>query len=851
MKISVNTIQSVNKRYGCADDIAPHGVDALAEKIGAQLGAIEEIIDFGSKFQGIIIARVVSCAKHPGADRLNVCLIDDGGMAKDVDRDANGHVQVVCGAPNVREGLTVAWLPPGSTVPESVGKDPFVLGSRELRGVVSNGMLASPRELALGDSHEGILEIDEDIAPGTDFAEHFGLAGEYVLDIENKMFTHRPDCFGFLGVARELAGIQQVPFKSPEWYRADAALPEPEADNLELEVRNEVSKQVPRFSAIVMSDIAVKPSPVWLQIELAKAGLRPINNIVDMTNFFMLKTGQPLHAYDYDKVKALDGAEKATIVIRHPQPGEKIKLLNGKEIAPRAEAIMIASDSKLIGIGGVMGGADTEVDDSTKKIIIEVANFDMYSIRRTSMAHGLFTDAVTRFNKGQSPLQTRAVLAKMVDEVRKLAGGKVAGPLVDSVHLPHEMVGRNAVHLPVHVSVGFINVRLGLKLTVEDISRLLTNVEFDVRADGDDLTITAPFWRTDIEIPEDIVEEVGRLYGFDHLPLELPRRSIAPARKDDLLELKRQVRAVLSKAGANEVLTYSFVHGKLLEKAGQDPADAFQLSNALSPDLQYYRLSLTPSLLDKIHPNIKAGHDQFALFEIGKGHNLKHTDDDGGLPGEFEMLSLVYAASDKVKLAGAPFYQAKRHLEALAAAFGLGLTYAPVDPTTDYPVTRPYDLSRSAMVLDKVSGTFLGMVGELRPEVLRNFKLPRQTAVFDISLRDLLAASQAGGQAASYVPLPRFPKIEQDICLRVAADLPYQHLYDFVDAELRKAAPADSYWKLLPVDIYQRPDEAERKQITLRLSIAHYDKTLRDSEVAGLLDGVAAAALDVFHAERV
>ncbi len=856
MKISLNHIRYYRDQYNWSDEPASEGVEMLAEKIGAQLGAIEEVVDIGSKYQGVVIVKVAKCEKHPDADKLNVCAIDDGGITPDVKRDENGYVQVVCGAPNVREGLTVAWLPPGSTVPESVGprngNGPFVLGARELRGVVSNGMLASAKELALGDSHDGILEIDEDVAPGTDFADHYELADDYIFDIENKMFTHRPDCFGMMGVAREIAGIQQQAFTSPDWYGMDVAIPNIEAAPLPLVVRNELPELVPRFTAITMCGVEVKRSPVWLQVNLARYGLRPINNIVDLTNYFMLLTGQPLHAYDYDKVRALDGGDGATIVVRHPAAGEKIMLLNGKEIEPRAEAVMIATEKALIGVGGVMGGGDTEVDATTKNIIIECANFDMYSIRRTAMAHGLFTDAVTRFNKGQSPLQNRAVIAKIVDDIRRLAGGKVASDLVDDIHLPGDMQERGSVHQPVTTTALFINSRLGLELSSDEIAKLLTNVEFDVQAKDDELTFKAPFWRTDIEISEDIVEEVGRLYGFDHLPLVLPQRSITPAVKNELMELKQRVREVLSRAGANEILTYSFVNGKLLEKAGQNTDDAFRLSNALSPDLQYYRLSLTPSLLDKIHPNIKAGYDEFALFEIGKGHNLMHTDDDEGLPSEFEMLDLVYTAKDSKAAdgqTGAAYYQAKKYLDGLAAAFGLELSYSAADPTMNYPVTQPYDLQRSAMVMVKGSGLFLGMIGEFRQEVMRNFKLPRRTAAFGVSLKDLLTASK--NAPAGYTPLPRFPKVEQDICLRVASSVSYQQLFDCYAAELDKFKPDNVHHGLSPVDIYQRQDDPDHKQVTLRLSIASYDKTLRDSEVAALLDKAAEAVQVTVSAEKI
>ena len=283
MKVSLNSIRTVNKIYGSAGDPAPNGVDDLVEKIGAQLGAVEETIAYGERFKGVLVAKVVSCEDHPNADRLHVCKIDDGGKAEGLERDENGLVQVVCGAPNVREGLTVAWLPPGSTVPNTYDKDPFVLDARPLRGIVSNGMLASPKELSIGDSHEGIMELDTDAAPGTTFAEAYNLDGDVVIDMENKMFTHRPDCFGQLGIARELEGIQRRTFKSPDWYTLNPEVPGVETDELKLEVRNEIPELVPRFAAITMRGVAVKPSPIWLQITLSRVGIRPINNIVMLT----------------------------------------------------------------------------------------------------------------------------------------------------------------------------------------------------------------------------------------------------------------------------------------------------------------------------------------------------------------------------------------------------------------------------------------------------------------------------------------------------------------------------------------------------------------------------------------
>lgn len=862
MKISTQAIKFINEHYGSAGDPAVNGVDDLVQKIGARLGAVEEIADFGKRFEDVIIVKIVSCEDHPNADRLHICKVDDGGKAQNVERDENGLVQVVCGAPNVRAGMLAAWLPPSATVPSTVDNDPFVLEARAIRGVVSNGMMASPKELSLGDSHEGILEIDEElgpIQPGTMFADAFHLRDDVIIDMENKMFTHRPDCFGWLGVAREIEGIYHRPYKSPEWYQLNADLPDgapttPEEVTMPLQVRNEIPELVPRFTAITMSNVTVGPSPVWLQVDLARAGLRSINNIVDYTNWYMILTGQPLHAYDYDKVKERSSSNYATIVVRHPHEGEKIRLLNDKEIEPRSEAIMIATDQELIGVGGVMGGADTEVDANTKNIILEAANFDMYSIRRTSMAHGLFTDAVTRFNKGQSPLQTRPVLCKIVDEIYRFAGGKVEG-VVDDNHLSSAIMQRGNIHAPVTVSVPFINDRLGWNLSADEMARLLSNVEFKVDIAGDQLTVTAPFWRTDIEIPEDVVEEIGRLYGYDKLPLDLPKRDLTPAPKNPVLELKSRVRNTLAAAGANELLTYTFVHGNLIDKTGQNRELAFRVANALSPDLQYFRLSLTPSLLDKVHPNIKAGHNEFALFELNKVH-AKDILDEEGLPRELDRIALVFAANDKTaaaKYSGAPYYQVRKYLDLLLERLGVteNVAWQPLKQA-DFggyaaieQMTKPFEPARSAVLVK--NGLVMGVVGEYRRAVQKALKLPAFSAGFEVFQSLLQTAVQQG----SYVQLPRFPKVEQDISLKVAADLPYGELYQFVEEHLQQNRPDQTRHTLSPLDIYQREDDPAHKQITLRLSLASYERTLTDQEVSKLLDQVAQTAHEKYNAERV
>lgn len=855
MKVSVNWI----KEY---IDFELPPIDELVTRIGAQLGAVEEVNDLGAKYRGVIVAKVVSCEKHPNADKLSVCAIDDGGITPDVNRGEDGLVQVVCGAPNVREGLLVAWIPPKAIVPSTYDTDPFTLEARELRGIVSNGMLASGQELEINDDHSGILEIDVDVQPGQAFAEVYKL-DDYIIEIENKMFTHRPDCFGQLGVAREIAGILGHAFTSPDWYsqvRKDIFDDYDSQPKKLVLVYNEIPDMVPRFMAISLSGITIKQSPIMVQSFLSRVGIRPINNVVDVTNYIMALTGQPLHAYDYDKVINLDyehnpilerldpeiearKKSNAILTVRYPREGETIKLLNGKEITPRSEAIMIASKDHLIGIGGVMGGSETEVDENTKNIILECANFDMYSIRRTSMAHGLFTDAVTRFNKGQSPLQNDRVIAQATSMLQELAGGVLAG-VNDWTEDTETLIGAKT-NPSVEVSANFINARLGLDLTKEQICEILANVEFECDAENEIVRVVPPFWRTDIAIPEDVVEEVGRLHGFDTLPFELPLRTASPTQRNPLVEAKSEIREVLSSAGANEVSTYSFVHGDLLEKVGQSKELAFQISNALSPDLQYYRVSLTPSLLEKVHSNHKAGYDRFAIYEIGKAHVVGESDPwEETVPKEVNALSFVYSTQEKNDDSTA-YYTAKKYLQHILDSFDVNyVSLEPLEGADLYnnpwveQMVAPYEKSRSAILRDP-EGLIWGVVGEFTNSVRKKLKLSEKTAGFEL---DPLLFVMHKKKGSSYRPLSRFPGITQDVTLSVPSTAPYIEVRRWAEQYLNNHKAPHTSIGVTDKDIYQKTSEDPRKHLTFSVSVVHYEKTLRETEVTQLVSGLADAA---------
>ena len=897
MKVSLNWV----KQFTDIDV----STDELVKLATERLGGIEGVTDLSKHYEGIVVAKVASCVKHPNADKLSLCKIDDGGAVKDVARDENGYVQVVCGAPNVREGLLVAWIPPQAIVPASYcEKELFVLEARDLRGELSNGMLASPAELGMSDDHAGILEIDpirvipaqagihgneldsrlrgndEPVKPGTPFVKLYDL-DDTILEIENKMFTHRPDGFGHLGVAREIAGIQHKSFTSPSWYaqshESRVMSQESESDTHNssliphdsnpLSISVEDPALCPRYMAVVLENVKIAPSPIWLQSYLKRVGVRPINNVVDITNYMMLLTAQPLHAFDFDKVATgvipakagisedqnkdsrLRGNDDEVtrddktveIIVRRPKEGEKMTVLDGKEIEPHKDAVLICNSDGPIALGGVMGGSNSEVDEGTTRVVLECATFDMYNIRKTSMIHGIFTDAVTRFTKGQPSAQLPAVIARTISMFEELAGAKQVGEVVDAEQT-HESRRMNQVDY-IEIETKFINERLGSKFSDEEIVTLLNNVEIKAHVASGPIEVTPPFWRTDLEIKEDIVEEIGRLYGFNQLPITLPTRSISPVTPEEKRALKTQIRRILSRAGANEVLSYSFVHGNLLKKVGQKPENSYTLRNALSPDLQYYRQTLTPSLLDLVHGNIKSGFDDFAIFEINKSHNKIHGNGEDDLPGELNMIALTFASKNSQQSA---YFNARRYLDYLADSLGFTLSYVPITEQTDYPVTAPFDQPRSALVSVLETGTFLGIVGEYRGEVVKNLKLPLASAGFEIGTDHVLEAVEKL-QDVNYKPLSKYPSTEQDLTLRVQSTTSFADLERVIKESLQSV---DFQWQMEPLSIFQK-DGAESKNVSFRFTFTHHERTLTTDEITKLIEQVSWHAHKELKAEQV
>lgn len=786
MKIALNWLKKYVK---LPDEVTD---EELVRRIGARLVEVEGIIDETHKYDNIYVVKVVSTEKIPDT-HLTLCKVDVG---KEL-------IQVVCGAPNVREGMLAVWIAPGAIVPASVKEDaPFVIGKRKMRGYESCGMLAGADELDFGDDHSGIVEIDPRIAkPGDALADVFGL-DDLILEIENKSLTHRPDCFGLIGFAREVAGILGLNFQAGAseaislgtgtgFLSSDKA-----GLGTDLKISVQDSEICERYTAVVLEKHGEfrKKYLTWQDTILAKSGMRPVNEIVDATNYLMLLTGQPLHAFDYDKFVAVGGGNTPEIKIRLAREGESLELIDGKNVDLTQNDIVICSGDVPVALAGAMGGATTEIDSDTKKIIIESATFSLYHLRKTQMVHGIFTEAITRFTKGQPSYQTLAVASECA---AMLSDGFRADGVVDEYH------GQNGDNV-VKITTDEINGLLGTEYNKELIVKTLENVGFVVESNQDGLKIMVPAWRTDIHIKEDIIEEVGRLLGYDDIVPVLPLH--ATANKNPNMELKRRIRGILTKYGANEVLTYSFVSGQLMNKVGQELGNAYKIVNSISPELQYVRQSILPSLLEKAYLNQKIPIDAFAIFEMNKVYRKNDGMNDEKVPVERNALAFLVAER---KNKGTAFYLAKKYAMKVFDELQMEVDFMPL--RGDFVEAKPFEGKRAAEIVTS-DGKHLGVLGEFRNSVRNDFKLGSYIAGFEIDV-DLLGEKMS-----------RTKKIEMNAIVKRDLTVNTNLSYGELTAKIRRILSENAAnAKILPIGIYQPMGVAE-KNISVHLEFTEYNE---------------------------
>ena len=809
-------------------------IDELSKLIGARLVEIESIENLNEKYKDVVIARVISAKKVEGSDHLNLCKIDDGGKRDGVERDENGFVQVVCGAPNVREGLFVAWLPPKAIVPETFGGENFQLSARKLMGNMSNGMIASLRELGLGDEHDGILEISPEtfengLQAGDSFAEKFEL-NDYLLEVENKSLTHRPDCFGIIGFAREVAGILGQKFVEPDFIKQS---------DFGFEVNNDKSIMVDaqdseiceRYTAAVfdVSDISKNPNLTLEKTYLLRSGMRPIDVITDLANELMLETGQPLHTFDFDKLVKINGSENVKMTVRKAFENEELELLDGRKIKMSQNDIVIATGENgenAVALAGAMGGKSTEIDENTTRILVESATFNLYNLRNTQMRHGIFSEAITRFTKGVPEMMSRKVLDLFGVQLLAL-GGKSLSEIADSKGDFYYNKSE------ISVSKDKINQILGTNFSSEEIQKTLENVGILTKNDNSEIFVV-PFWRNDLHIEEDLIEEVGRLNGYDNIKLQLPKRTFRAVKKAKIDLLQSEIREILVSSGANEILTYTFVHGDLLKKAGQDPKNAYKIINSISPELQYYRQTLTPSLLSKVNQNIRAGFSEFAIFEMNKITEKTLGLNEENVPFEQKKLAFIYTKNKGENT----FFEAKNYAEFLFNKLGLKVKFIKFDLSKS-PLSTEFEPKRSALI--QVSNSegekILGVIGEFKKKIQKALKLPESTAGFELDLGILL--ENTGRTSVKIKDFSKFQSVERDISINVDESRQFAEIFDIfkdISSEFK-----DVEIETLPIDIFNNGDGT--KNISIRFKITPFEKTLNGDEIRDIMQKIEEKAV--------
>ena len=774
---------------------------ALADRLtmaGLEVEAVEEVTP---GFSGVVVGKVLSVERHPQADRLQVAEVTTGSQT----------YRVVCGAPNVAAGVLYPFAPPGTILAGGQKLKPA-----KLRGILSEGMLLAEDELGLSADHVGLMEISQDLAVGRDFAEALGLA-DVVLEVA--ITANRADCLSVLGLAREVAALLDVPLRHPEVNVAATA-----AAGIEARVTILDPIHCPRYAARLMTGLTVGPSPFWMRRRLQLAGLRAINNLVDVTNYVLLEFGQPLHAFDFERLR---GGE---IVVRLPQSGEgTFTTLDGVERNLDPETLLICDAEGPVALAGIMGGLDSEVTGSTTRVLLESAYFNPRTIRRTGKRLGLSTEASYRFERGVDPDGVIHALERATQLMCQVGTGVVAAQRLDEYPAPIQ-------HPRLNLRVSRANQVLGTDLSQEEMLHLLRRLHLPALAvDEENLVLQVPPFRGDLEREIDLIEEVARLAGFDAIPVTLPRGVVATPRPGPEVRLLAAARQRLEGLGFFEVITYSFQPdrlGSLL--TATEPAAALRLANPLSEEQAMMRTSLLPGLLDTLRRNTLQQNLEVRLFEISKVFAPRAGED---LPHEEHWLSgLMYGSREEAAWNTTPdpvnFFDLKGMVETLLEDLLIPeVTFTP-DGLPDY-------LGYGARVFS--GGRELGVLGELRPDIGESLDL--EGAIFGFNLN--FAALCQSSIPPRFTSLPRYPAVYRDIALVLPSSLPAarveEALYQYGRPWLVEARLFDVY--------SGDPVPAGKRSLAFRLSYRDPERTLTDDLVNSHHQALVAALTKDLGAE--
>jgi phenylalanyl-tRNA synthetase beta chain len=738
--------------------------------------------------ENFVVGRVLSAEKHPQADRLSVCVVDDG---QDEPR------QIVCGAPNVAAGQLVAVARPGAVMPDGT-----TLGKVRLRGVESDGMILAEDELAIGTDHEGILVLQDDGAgPGTPLAEVVEISSD-VLELE--ITSNRPDCLGVFGVAREVHAATGAPLSAPPWNE-DPGSPGP-VEGVTVEVQ--CPELCPRFTGRVFDDVKIGPSPPWLRARLMAAGQRPISNVVDITNYVMLLTGQPLHAFDLDRVAG------SRLVVRRARDREQVQTLDGQTRTLDSEMVVIDDEEGPTSIAGVMGGARSEVDDQTATVLMEVANWDGPNIHRTSIKLGLRSEASARFEKQLQPEQALEAQAVATQLMTQLCGAHLRSGTID-------VGGPGPEPVTIRLREDRVSGLLGLSIPGPRQEEILQALEFQTAQAADGLDVSPPpFRRGDVSREADVVEEVARLYGLEKLPSTLPSRHGAQGRLTPRQLQRRRASDVLVAQGLNEVVGWSFNGPDTSRQLRLGPEHPeVEIENAMSIEQSRMRRTLLGSLLNVAAANRARGAATLRLFETG---TVFLPVDGERLPAEPHHVAAL--VSGPVRSAtwrepdppAADFFAAKGTLEALLGAL-----------RTEYSLERSAEpfLHPGRRATIAVAGQAVGWVGEVHPLVGAEWEIDQAVAAFELNLDAVPVPPPV-----LYSDIPSHPEVREDLAVVVADETTSAQVVEVI----RRSA-GELLSRVEVFDVYRDPERLGEGNVSLalRLSFRAGDRTLTDQEVAG------------------
>ena len=800
MKVSLSWLKNYVRIDREADELA-----RALTMVGLE---VESVTNRFAYLETVLVGRVVETGSHPKSKSLTVCNVDIGQR----------QIPIVCGAPNVRVGMLTAVALPGTVFP-----DGSTLQAGAIRGTRSEAMICSEKELGIGPEASVVMQLDDGLTVGRQLPRALGL-DDPVLEID--LTPNRPDCTSIIGIARELAGIEKTTLQYP-----DTAIVDNGSEIAEMtSVTIEAPALCPRYAARMVVDIEVKSSPAWLQDRLLSVGLRPINNIVDITNFVMMESGQPLHAFDFDQL-----AENR-IVVRQARNKETFVTLDQKERQLNSEMLMICDGEKPVAIGGVMGGLNSEIEPTTRRVLIESAYFNPSSVRKTAKTLGLATDASYRFERGVDPKGTIKALDRTARLIVEIAGGRLVSGVIDEHPLPVQ------TH-PIELSVERTNRLLGTAFGADDIRSLLESIEFKVeKSDARSLVVAAPSFRVDVTRPEDLMEEAARLSGYEHIPLTHPQMPAEGKPIPKALQVRNRIKQLMTGFGFSETITYSFISANacdMLRLDADDPRrDTVAVLNPLSEDQAVMRSSMVPGLLGAMGHNLAHQEKNLKLFEIGKIYQARGTDQ---LPEETEMLAglwtgVRYHPSWHGREIECDFFDLKGAVEALFQA--LGVTPMEVigesDPSCRY--TRPGHTGRI-----RCDGRDLGLLGEIHPEVRKRYELRQTAFIFELNVDQLLPLIT--GRKTSR-PIPRYPSVSRDITLIVDQQLETQGILN------RVMQIGDELIESLHLfDVFQgKPIPEGKKSISFRIVYRAADRTLEDEDVNRLHADTTARLVAEFNA---